>query len=161
MKNSDSANISKKELLTLITHYCSREERCIYDVKKKISEYHLPESEIPEIIEFLKNEKYIDELRYTEAFVNDKFRFNKWGKYKINFALKQKHIPEHLISEALKNIPDENYHSLLHDELSKKLRSLSKSSSYELKSKLYRFAASRGYENDLILDVINELLKER
>ena len=161
MKNSGSANISKKELLILITHYCSREERCIYDVKKKISEYNLPESEITEIIEFLKKEKYIDELRYTEAFANDKYRFNKWGKYKINFALKQKHIPENIISSSLDNIPEENYHSLLHDELSKKLRSLAKSSGYELKSKLYRFAASRGYENDLILEVINELLKER
>jgi len=161
LKNSDNASLSRKELLTLITHYCSREERCIFDVTKKISEYNLPESEITEIIEFLKKEKYIDELRYTEAFVNDKFRFNKWGKYKINFALKQKHIPDHIIAEALEKIPEENYHSLLHDELSKKLRSLSKSSGYELKSKLYRFAASRGYENDLILEVINELIDKK
>ncbi len=126
----------------------------------KISEFDLPENEISEIIEFLKKEKYIDEHRYAEAFVNDKYRFNKWGKYKIKFTLKQKHIPEPIISEALNKIPDENYHSLLYDELSKKLRNLPKNSDYELKSKLYRFAASRGYENDLILEVINELLSE-
>ena len=161
MKNLGNTNISKKELLVQITHFCSREERCVNDVRKKISEFNLPENEINEIIEFLKKEKYIDEHRYTEAFVNDKYRFNKWGKFKINFALKQKHIPELIISVALNKIPYENYQALLHDELSKKLKSLPKSSSYELKSKLYRFAASRGYENDLILDVINELLKEK
>jgi regulatory protein len=160
LKKSDNANISKKELLILITHFCSREERCAHDVRKKISELGLPENEIPEIIEFLKKEKYIDENRFAAAFVNDKYRFNKWGKYKINFALKQKHIHELIISEALAKIPDENYHSLLRDEISKKLRSLPKSSGYELKSKLYRFAASRGYENDLILEVIDELLNE-
>jgi regulatory protein len=136
------------------------EERCEHDVQKKISKFNFPENEITEIIEFLKKEKYIDEHRYAEAFVNDKYRFNKWGKYKINFALKQKHIPEPIILEALKKIPDENYHSLLFDELSKKLRSLPKNSDYELKTKLYRFAASRGYENDLILKVINNLLNE-
>jgi len=161
LKNSDNANISKKELLILVTRFCSLEERCVYDVRKKISEFNYPEDEITEIIEFLKKEKYIDEQRYAEAFVNDKYRFNKWGKYKINFALKQKHISEPIILEALKKIPDNNYHSLLFDELSKKLRSLPKSSGYELKSKLYRFAASRGYENDLILKVISELLNEK
>ena len=152
--------ISKKEALSLITRYCSSEERCVYDVQGRLEEFQLSEIDIDEIIDFLKSEKYIDELRYAFAFVNDKFRFNKWGRLKIEYALKQKKIPVNILSKALTNIAESDYLALLREELSKKLRSLPIASNYELKGKLYRFAASRGFENDFILEVLRELLEE-
>ena len=57
---------------------------------------------IDKIIDRLKAEKYIDEARYCRSFINDKLRFNKWGRKKIEFALKQKQIPLELISDAFK-----------------------------------------------------------
>ncbi len=153
-------SISKNEALSLLTHYCSREERCIADAREKLNDYNLPTSIVDDIIHHLVKEKYIDEHRYASAFVNDHTKFNKWGKYKISYGLKQKHIPEVIIHEALESISDDECRKILHDELSKKLRSLPKASNYELKGKLYRFAASRGFENDIILEVIGELLEE-
>lgn len=152
--------ISKNEALSLLTRYCSKEEHCIFDAREKLKNYKLHESTIEEIVHFLVKEKYIDELRYSLAFVNDKSKFNKWGRFKIRYSLKQKQIPENIIKEALENISDDECRQILHDELSKKLRSLPKASNYELKGKLYRFAAGRGFENDIILEVIGELLEE-
>lgn len=159
MKNSDKSNISVKEILKIITRYCSREEHCTSEILNKLSSFNLSEKDKTEIVNYLKREKYVDEYRYASAFVNDKFRFNKWGKFKISYELKRKQIPDIIISENMENIPEEDYRNLLHNELSKKLQTLPKSSDYELKAKLYRFAAGKGFENDLILELINEILE--
>jgi regulatory protein len=156
----ERAHINKKEALNLIANFCSKEERCIADVRKKLCEFELSEDIITEMINYLKKEKYIDENRYTVAFVNDKLKFNKWGKYKISYALKQKKIPDFIAEKALNDVSDDDYRHLLYEELAKKLRSLPKATNYELKGKLYRFASSRGFENDIILETIGELLEE-
>jgi regulatory protein len=102
----------------------------------------------------------VDDQRYANAYVNDKFRFNKWGRFKIIMYLKQKHIPEECISNAINNIPIENYRELLKSEMQKKMATLPKASKFEIKGKLYRFAAQRGFENDLIVKIINDLIDD-
>ena len=154
----EKPHISKKEALILITRYCSAEEHCNSEVRERLNKYNISENDVDEILEFLRQEKYIDESRFSSAFVNDKFRFNKWGKYKITYFLKHKQIPETIISEALQTIPDEDYQQQLKNELQKKLKSLPNTDTHALKGKLYRFAASRGFENDLILNTISEVL---
>jgi regulatory protein len=155
---SNKPAVSKKDALGLITQFCSREERCISEVHARLIQFGLSENDIDEIIEFLKSEKYIDNQRYANAFVSDKFRFNKWGKYKITMYLKQKHISDEHISKAIENIPFIDYKELLTSELRKKLSMLPNTSSFETKGKLYRFAAQRGFENDLIIEILNDLI---
>jgi regulatory protein len=157
---ADRPVISKKEALGFITQFCSREERCVSEVQKRLNQFGLTENDIAEIIEFLKSEKYIDNQRYANAFVNDKFRFNKWGKYKISMYLKQKHISDECITNAIENIPFDDYKELLLNELQKKMSTLPKASKYENKGKLYRFAAQRGFENDLIIEILNDILND-
>jgi regulatory protein len=139
---------------------CSREEKCIADLKEKMDSWEISSTDQEEIIAYLKSEKYIDEQRYANYFAGDKYKFNKWGKYKIVNALKQRHIPESFINEAITAIPDKDYNQLVYNELAKKLKSLPKRSAYELKAKLYRFALSRGFESDLVLKIINDLLED-
>jgi len=152
-----SGQISKKEAIGLITAYCSRQERCISEVVSKLNTYEIPEIVQEEIITFLKQENFVDELRYATAFTSDKFRFNKWGKIKIVFALKAKHIPEEIITSAIDSIDQEKYIQQLSDELQKKKKSLKKLSDYELNGKLYQFAAGRGFENDAIREALGKI----
>lgn len=139
---------------------CSKEEKCIADIKEKLDSWEISTADQEEIISFLKTEKYIDEQRYANFFASDKYKFSKWGKYKIINALKQRQIPGLYIDEAISAISGESYNALVNNEIAKKLKSLPKSSSYELKGKLYRFSISRGFESDLALKIINELLDE-
>jgi regulatory protein len=153
-----SRQITKKEAISLITAYCSRQERCIAEVVSKLKSYEIPDTIIEEIIFFLKQEKYIDELRYATAFASDKFRFNKWGRIKIGYALKTKHIPEEIITSAVNSIDSEQYTQQLSDELQKKKKSLKKLSDFELNGKLYQFAAGRGFESDVIRLALSQLV---
>jgi regulatory protein len=160
LKSSDNINYSFKEALSILTRICSREEKCIADIKKKLTDWNVSEADSLKIIETLVKEKYINEQRYTTSFVNDKIRFNKWGRIKIRYALKQKSIPEGIIAEAFEQVDEDKYRQILTNEISKKLKSLKKDNPYVLQNKIYRFAASRGFESDLISDITRNLISD-
>ena len=89
--------------------YCSVAERCISEVRSKLQQWGLPLEREEAVLQYLQTEKFIDEQRYSIAFVRDKYRFNSWGRVKIAQALKLKRIPSVCISKALEEIDDEEY----------------------------------------------------
>jgi regulatory protein len=101
-------------------------------------------------VEQLVSEDFINEKRYCRYFVKDKFRFNKWGKIKISFALNAKRLDKNLIAEALDNIDEGEYEEMVASILKAKLVGLKYEFEYEKQGKLFRFAQSRGFENQVI-----------
>ena len=83
---------TEAELLHLCAAYCSAAERCIHDVKKKLDAADASPEVKERIIRRLVEEKFIDETRFCRSFVNDKLRFNKWGRIKIDFELRNRGI---------------------------------------------------------------------
>jgi regulatory protein len=148
-----------KDALNKAATLCSRSEKCIYDIEKKLSDWDLMPDKIEEGIAYLVKEKFIDESRYAIHFVRDKFRFNHWGKIKIAYALRQKNISQNDISDAMNNITDIEYRQTLLEILKSKLKSVKGNNNYEIKAKLMRFAQSRGFETELINSVAEEVLK--
>lgn len=137
--------------------YCSASEHCRADVLEKLYQWGAPEETWRDILGHLEKEKYIDESRYAVAFVRDKYRFNQWGRIKISQALRMKQIPASCISEALEEIEEGEYLSVLTSLLKKKLRSVKASNDYERNGKLIRFAAGHGYEMSDILLCLKKL----
>jgi regulatory protein len=135
---------------------CAGREMCRSDIKKKLSSWGLQEIDIERIIEKLVKEKFIDEERYSSAFVRDKFRYNKWGKVKIASTLKMKSIPAETINNAIGSIDDETYMTALRDMISSQRRKVKAKNQYDLKGKLLRFGLSRGFESHLLYDLLNE-----
>lgn len=134
---------------------CSVAEYCTDDILKKLSRWNLSLSESGKIIQRLVETRFIDNRRFALAFVRDKYRFSKWGVRKIRFALYQKHISSDIINEALEEgIDPEEYYSILLAVLRSKSRSIKEGNCFEGRTKLFRFAASRGYETDLIARAI-------
>jgi len=72
--------------------------------------------------------------------------------------MKIKQIPENIINEAINIIPDDEYIRMLEKIMSQKLGNIKAGNKFEHKGKLYRYAASKGYENDKIMQVINNIL---
>ena len=99
--------LSDPEALNKAAAYCTLCERCISEVKAKLDAWGVNYSSQQTIIDRLIDEKFIDEKRYCKAFVNDKLRFNHWGRIKIQAKLREKKLPRDLIAEALENNDDE------------------------------------------------------
>ena len=144
---------SKEELIHKAETYCCAAERCISEVEKKINLWG-GDTYKDAIVSKLISDRFIDETRFTKAFVRDKYRFNKWGKNKIVQALKLKRVPQDIIQEALTEIDvdyyDENLVSLIHN----KRKSVKGKSEYECNTKIIKYALSKGYDMKSILKYI-------
>ncbi len=136
------------EALSTAAGYCSLSEHCIAEVVEKLKRFELTSEEQSKLIQYLQDEGYLNESRYVKAFVKDKFRFGKWGRIKIKYALRQKGISSTLADEGLSEIVEEDYREMLTDLLRQKKRSVKANSPYELRGKLLRFAAGKGFELD-------------
>jgi regulatory protein len=149
---------SEDEIFSKMASYCSQSERCVQDVEKKMRGTELTEDEKQNVIERLKEERFIDEKRFSRSFIADKFKFNQWGRMKICYELKQKNIAYEVYREAYEQMDEQEYLSVLEKLIINKKRSV-KGAPNEVFQKLYRFAASRGFESKLIIDIIKRNLK--
>jgi regulatory protein len=148
---------SLDELLHKAASYCSISEHCISEVEMKLNAWGVETGEATKIIQHLIEDDFINEKRYCIAFVKDKFHFNKWGKIKISYSLKQKGIDNKLISNALNTIDEGEYEEMLAVLLKAKLKTIKWEYEYEKMGKLFNFAQSRGFESSIIDKTIRRL----
>ena len=146
--------LSPGEALNKAAAYCTLCERCTSEVSTKLTAWGVPSGEQEKIIARLIEEKFIDEERYCRAFVNDKVKFNRWGRIKITAALREKHLPQEHIKEALENIDEDVYMQSLKDVIETKRKELKGGDDFATQQKIIRHAASRGYEPSLIISTI-------
>ena len=152
--------MTEKEALNLAMKLCSKKEYATGEIRSKLLEWDVTEELTEKILIQLLNEKFIDDERYSRAFVNDKLKFSKWGKIKIAYMLRHKHVSEGVIGEAIANIDPELYENILRDELTKKARTINAASDYEFKGKLIQFASGRGFEYELAAKLAESLRRK-
>jgi regulatory protein len=150
--------MNKKEALTKSRSICSRQEQCRQDILVKLSNWDVSETDSEQILEILEQEGFIDLSRYATFFANDKLKFNRWGKIKIRWMLRQKDIPEEIIESSLSLIDENEYMNTLTAELRKKMKSLKSQDERTQKGKLIQFASQRGFEYEIIYKVVDKIL---
>lgn len=156
--SAEQQNKLYPEAIKKARNYCSKRESCISEIRKKLDQWNIDNKLHEKIIGRLKEEKFIDEKRFAKMFAEEKFRMNKWGIKKIRYALIKKGIPEYIIGVAVNEINYDDYIVTLEKIMTRKLKSTKAVNKIEQKGKLYRFAAGKGYENDVIIKVLNNLL---
>ena len=149
--------ISETKALSRMANLCARREYCVFDIETKLQRCNVENDTIESIIANLKNEKYIAELRFTGSFIRDKIRFNKWGKSKILYALRQKRVPENIVNEAFLDFTDNDLNDSLQELLEAKWKTIKGNSDYEKQTKLIRFGLSRGFAMGNILQCMKKL----
>ncbi len=160
MKKRDSLKqgdnrISYDEALKRAAALCSRQEQCTRQILEKLRLWDMDDQEAQKIITNLQKEKFLDDGRYANFYVKDKFRFNTWGKIKILHMLRQKGIEEEVIIQALDQISDAEYFEACSDLIRKKSAAIKDTNQFTRKGKLFRYAAGRGFESDLIHQILN------
>ncbi len=133
-----------------MAQYCNKAERCHWDVRNKLLDWGIRQADRENIIVYLIEQNLINEQRYAEAFVHDKFEFNKWGAKKIEQHLKLKGVSERNISDALKTIANEDNAKMIHLLIKKKEPQYKGLQLYQKKIKLARYLMSKGFENDSV-----------
>lgn len=145
------------EIRKKLEYYCVYQDRCHQEVEKKLSEFRLiPEARELIIIHLIQND-FLNEQRFAQSFARGKFRIKKWGKRRITQELKMRNITEYNIKSAMKEIDPEEYRETLYILSNAKLQSLKESNTYIKKQKLYQYLYRKGFESDLIQEVIKSI----
>ncbi|MES2875213.1 MAG: regulatory protein RecX [Bacteroidota bacterium] len=136
--------------------FCAYQERSQHEVRNKLYDWGLHERDVEEIISELIQENFLNEERFAKAYTLGKFRIKGWGKIKIRQGLKLKRVPDKMIIKALKAIDPDDYMSKLKSLIEKKRATIKENDPFKLRFLLSRFAAQKGYEQDLIGDVLKD-----
>lgn len=138
--------------------FCSLSEHCESEVRERLQKVAVSADDADRIVDYLYDEQYLDAARYCHAFSRDRLRFAHWGRVKIQQALRLKGLSDGDIRQALDELPEDEYRSILRNILQQKLRSLSADEDdYTRRGKLIRFATGRGFTMDEILDMLDDL----
>ncbi len=135
--------------------WCAYQERCQQDARNKLYELGLWTEAVENIIVKLIEDNFLNEERFAMQFAKGKFNIKKWGRIKIKQELKQKRISEYCLKKALQQIDEEEYIATLTKVIATKKRLMTEKNPIKLKFKLATFAISKGYERDLVFDVLN------
>ncbi|MCB0563890.1 MAG: RecX family transcriptional regulator [Phaeodactylibacter sp.] len=149
--------VSKEEALAKLQRYCAYQERCHEEVRSKLLDMGIYSDWREEIIVQLIEENFLNEERFARAFARGKFRIKQWGRTRIRQELKKRKISDYCLRKAMEEIEEEDYLNTLRTALIKKNISLKEEDPYRRKSKLARYAVSRGFESELAWQLINDM----
>jgi len=136
---------------------CAKSEQCSSDILSKLESWGLDSSEATSVINILVRENFINDQRYADSFVRDKYRHNKWGKVKIAAHLRSKNIEPEVIVTSLSLLDDDQYRQMITDTLNSHRKFIKAKNQFDLKGKLLRFGLSKGFESHLVYDILNEI----
>lgn len=152
--------LTPQQALPKIKQYCAYQERCHQEVKEKLYSFGLYKIDVEEMMSKMVEENYLNEERFAIHYAGGKFRVKQWGKIKIKYQLRQKQVSDYCIKKALAAIDRMDYKETLDKIAGTKLESLkSEKNIYTVKKKLYEHLRLKGYEGDLINEVIKEFVK--
>lgn len=150
----------EKVALTKAERYCAYQERAQQEVRDKLYEWGLWTEAVENIIAQLISSNFLNEERFANGYALGKFRQKGWGKIKIKQGLKLKKVPDVLIKKALQQINGDDYEKMLTDVLSRKSKTVAEKDPFKRKYKLLQYAYGRGYETDIIGDILTQMSKK-
>ncbi|MBP3426506.1 MAG: RecX family transcriptional regulator [Rikenellaceae bacterium] len=150
-----------EQALTSLMRLCARREYCTSDVGRLLVRWGVEPTAHNGVVERLTRERFIDDRRYTEAFVREKLKLSSWGAFKITSTLRAKRISADIISEVLDEYSDRDTQTdRLRTALTRKLRNIKYKDHYDLRAKLMRYGASLGHDFESVAECVDQLLKD-
>lgn len=139
--------------------FCAYQERSPKEVSDKLKSWGLSSELIEKALAELIEEKFVSAQRFANAYCNDKFEFNSWGKQKIKATIYTHQLESSVIEKALERIDDDKYFDRLVELAKKKWESLNGETEAKRKQKTLSYLSSKGFEVDLIWKAIGQVSK--
>ena len=152
MTDNNLINTALKKAMAL----CASREYCSEDIRVKLDSWDIKSKYADKIINKLIGENFINEKRYAEAFVKDKYNNNKWGKVKIASQLRIKKIASEVIDAALAMVDEDQYRQSIRGILASHRKFIKAKNQFDLKGKLLRYGLSKGFESHILYDILTE-----
>lgn len=134
-------------------------DRTIGELRDKMTRKGIEPAEIEKTIQFLIDKDFLNDERFVSNFIRNKQEFGTSGKYKIKYKLIQLKVDPQLIADKLAELNPEEEKAralVLAQNWLQKKQSVEPEKRYE---KLGRFLISRGFEIDVVREILTQVLK--
>lgn len=148
--------ISTDQAKQKVAKFCAQRERSPKEAWDKLVSFGLEQDQVSEVLTLLIKDDFVNPQRFANAYCNDKFEFNSWGKQKIRMNIGIHQLDSNLVEQALARIDYGKYRARLEELASKKWQALEREPSMKRKQKTVAHLASKGFEMDLIWKIIGE-----
>lgn len=142
-------------LMDTSVKYIDRRLRSIKELKDYLKNKEEDTIIIEEVIDKLIDYKYLDDDRFTKAFIKDKLNFTNWGDYKIKNELKRLGVNEEIIYNNISNIDNNIYYERISKIIDKDISTNKKYNGIKLKNKIYNHLLTLGYSKEKVISIIN------
>ena len=149
-----------EQALNSLMRLCSKAEKSSGDALRLMYRWGVPIAERQGVLDKLVEMRFIDDARYAEAYTREKSQLAGWGARKIAQNLYQKGVSKDIVAKTLAMLESDDQRAMLEKRLQRKLPTIKATTDYERRGKLLRYALSLGYDYDMVISVIDTLLRE-
>lgn len=149
--------ISRDAALLRLQRYCAYQDRCHFEVRKKLLDLGIYGQELEDIMVQLIEDNFLDEERFARSFARGKFQIKGWGRIRIRQELKARQISDYCQRKAMTEIDETAYTQKLYQLLEAKIQREYAQPDPAEKQALFQWALRKGYETELIRDTFLQL----
>lgn len=135
--------------------YISIRYRSIKEMKDYLLKKEYPSDIVDEAIQSLISNTYLDDDRFTKAYIKDKMAFTSKGDYKIRMELSSLGIDNSIIDNNILTIDNDILINKMKKIIDKDIKSNKKYNGSELRNKIYNHLINQGYSKEKVINVIN------
>ena len=121
--------------------YIGISKKTVYEVNQKLGRLGYNQDVIDEVISYLLDIGYLDDIDYTNSYIKQSIRMHKYSVFEIAQKLLQKGIKKDIIENKLDKLSNTDYE----EKIIKKLLEGKLNSYDEVKKKQYLYR--RGFKN--------------
>lgn len=152
--------VTPAQALTRLEDLCAKAERCTHEMRQKMRLWQIAPADAEAIIDRLTRGRFVDDARFARSVVHDKVAFERRGRLYLRQYLAVRRISATTIANALAEIDEDVYRNNLLHILKVRLQSKPElASTFEGRTKVYRYGVSRGYEPALVAETLKSLLR--
>jgi regulatory protein len=139
-----------------------RRQHSSSELRRKLWNKDYEQKLIDEVIEDLSKNGYIDDTEFIRVFVAEKSKTKNWSRKRIKSELIKRGLDSKLIDKILSEQYSESDYDNASTVAKKKVEVLTKRNleKKELRTKLSTYLFSKGFDYEVIKDVVNQILKE-
>lgn len=106
-KEGDSNSNKRKDPVQIALRFIKFRARSEWEVENKLRQYGFSQEVITNTISKLKEKGFIDDEKFAYLYAYDSLVIRYKGPYRIRYELKQLHVDEYIIEDAIKKVLSE------------------------------------------------------
>ena len=143
------------ELMEMAVKYISIRLRSIKEIKDYLLKKGGSNNEVEDAVQKLIESGYLDDDRFTKAFIKDKLKFTTIGDHKIKMQLNNLGVSTSIIEDNMDKIDNNIIEEKIKKIIEKDKKTNKKYSGQILKNKIYNHLLNQGYSQDKVITIIN------